>query len=155
MTGRKRSAPGFLSSRLVEARHKANLTQERLAEALKTSRLYVVSLEQGYRAPSPPMLRRLADTLGQPPLWFLDAETVPTLVQLRSAAGLFQRAAAERVGISDQRLAQIELGHCGLSAERAGQLADLYQVSTSVVAGAHDRARKEHAAAMSGTKTKG
>ena len=86
------------------------MRQEDLAEAIGARRLYITNLERGAIAPSPPRLKAIAAQLGIHPLWLLDAEEDPTLVQLRFAAGLYQREAAMALGISDAYLARLEMG---------------------------------------------
>lgn len=110
MATRHRGAPGFSPARLADARHAAGLRQEDLAVSIGARRLYVTNLERGAIAPSPPRLKALADVLNVHPLWLLDAESEPTLVQLRFAAGLYQREAATALNISDAYLARLEMG---------------------------------------------
>ena len=107
---RFRGAPGFTPERLVAARKEIGLRQQDLAESVGVKRLYITALERGTRLPSPPVLLSISKALNVQPLWLLSAEGDPTMVQLRFAAGLYQREASSVLGISDTLLSQYEMG---------------------------------------------
>lgn len=61
------------TSRLVQARVEAGLTQEELARATEISVASIGKYEQGQRFPRGPRLRRIADVTGRPVGWFFEA----------------------------------------------------------------------------------
>lgn len=61
----ERLAPEFeLAQALIEARTKAGLTQEELAERMKTTQSAIARIESGKRLPSTSTLKRFAQATG-------------------------------------------------------------------------------------------
>ncbi|MBZ4373276.1 helix-turn-helix domain-containing protein [Corallococcus sp. AS-1-6] len=69
--------PGFVPSRLVEAREARGLTQLALADQANLSRSTVSAYELGDATPSPAVLDRIATCLGVPVRLFLRPQTAP------------------------------------------------------------------------------
>jgi transcriptional regulator with XRE-family HTH domain len=74
-TGIKR-LPQRIGARLLDLRHGAQLSQERLAKEAGVSINYISLIEKGRRLPSLEVLSRLAEALGAPMTVFLD-EDIP------------------------------------------------------------------------------
>jgi len=55
-----------LAARIKMARQRANLTLDRLGEAVGTSRHHLIRLEKGEHKPKPDMARRIAEATGVP-----------------------------------------------------------------------------------------
>jgi len=64
------STPRFEKDRLVTARTLLGLTQEELAAAADCSVFSIGKIERGERVPRGPLLRKIADALGQPVSYF-------------------------------------------------------------------------------------
>lgn len=91
------------------ARHRIEkgITKEELARRVGVSKRTLTRWEHGQNRPRPSHLTALAKALG---CNVSDLETVNTLSDARRAAGLSQRAFAERVNIPAGSLAAIETG---------------------------------------------
>lgn len=64
MTKRKATLDTISCPGIREAREKAGMSQERLAELAHSCQQHVSDLERGVKSPTIQMLRRLADALG-------------------------------------------------------------------------------------------
>jgi Zn-dependent peptidase ImmA (M78 family)/DNA-binding XRE family transcriptional regulator len=69
--------PGFVRSRLVEAREARGLTQMGLADQVGVKRAAIGSYELGDSTPSPEVLERIASTLGLPVRYFFWEDNAP------------------------------------------------------------------------------
>jgi putative transcriptional regulator len=65
MPTRKRSRAPERGQKLTQARKRAGLTQEQLAEDLGVSRVSIARIETGSRSPSMALALRIADRLGE------------------------------------------------------------------------------------------
>lgn len=61
-----------IGSRIRSARKDAELSHDRLAEAVGTSRQHLIALEKADHRPRVEMLTRIAVATGKTPEWFLD-----------------------------------------------------------------------------------
>lgn len=61
-----------LHERIVWARKRKGISQERLAERIGTSRRHMIRIEKGLHRPGPEFRARIADATEQPPEFFSD-----------------------------------------------------------------------------------
>lgn len=64
----------LIASRIKRARRALDLSHDRLAAAVGTSRQHLISLEKAKHRPRPEMLRRIAEATGREVEWFLDPD---------------------------------------------------------------------------------
>ena len=101
----------FSGSRLAAGRVAAGLTQERLAQLLHTEQTRISEWERGVMTPRPNLIPKMAVAIGLDALEFLASDpAMPTLEDMRLAAGLTMRDIAAQVGISLKRYRLIEIG---------------------------------------------
>ncbi len=101
----------FSGSRLAAGRVAAGLTQERLAKLLHTEQTRISEWERGVMTPRPNLIPKMATAVGLDALEFLASDpAMPTLEDMRLAAGLTMRDIAAEVGISLKRYRLIEIG---------------------------------------------
>ena len=101
----------FSGSRLAAGRVAAGLTQERLAQLLHTEQTRISEWERGVMTPRPNLIPKMATAVGLDALEFLASDpAMPTLEDMRLAAGLTMRDIAAEVGISLKRYRLIEIG---------------------------------------------
>ena len=101
----------FSGSRLAAGRVAAGLTQERLAQLLQTEQTRISEWERGVMTPRPNLIPKMAAAVGLDALEFLASDpAMPTLEDMRLAAGLTMRDIAAEVGISLKRYRLIEIG---------------------------------------------
>ena len=101
----------FSGSRLAAGRVAAGLTQARLAQLLQTEQTRISEWERGVMTPRPNLIPKMAVAIGLDALEFLAADpAMPTLEDMRLAAGLTMRDIAVQVGISLKRYRLIEIG---------------------------------------------
>ncbi len=101
----------FSGSRLAAGRVAAGLTQARLAQLLQTEQTRISEWERGVMTPRPNLIPKMAVAIGLDALEFLASDpAMPTLEDMRLAAGLTMRDIAVQVGISLKRYRLIEIG---------------------------------------------
>lgn len=122
-------------------REQAGLTQRDLGQVIGVSPLAVGLWERGEREPTPTHRAALAEALEVPIRFFNNPSPVPTLAELRRAAGLTQRIAAPRLDMGPSYLGKIEQGHYPPT-RPLGRWGDLYGVSAALVAAAAERTRR-------------
>lgn len=133
---------GFSAARLRRYRlaRKANIAD--LADAAGVSEQTVSAWETGRAAPTPELLAKVAAELR---LTVADLVPIPNdqlgLSDLRAQAGMTQGRAAEALGISATLLGRIEKGRKEYDETRAAQLAELYKVTSELVAEVWQRDR--------------
>lgn len=135
---------GFSGSRLAAARLAAGLTQERLAQLVRSEQTRVSEWERGVMIPRPNVMPRLAAAVGLDALQFLAADpTSPTLEDMRLAAGLTMQEVADQLGISLLRYRGVESGSTRRDppAQIVEHLARIFAVPTVSVRRAVDTAR--------------
>jgi transcriptional regulator with XRE-family HTH domain len=66
--------PRSIGERIIWARKRKGLSQERLALNIGTSRRHMIRLEKNLHAPGPVYRQKLAEALDQPPEMFSDDE---------------------------------------------------------------------------------
>ncbi len=92
--------PGFIGNRLIEAREAREVSTSALADLLQISRQVVYAYEKGTRTPSPDVMTKIADLLGQPVSFFLESDVpspvTPVFFRSRKAALKTQRLKAKR-----------------------------------------------------------
>ena len=64
------SIPNKVNERIVWARKRKGISQEKLAEIVGTSRRHMMRLEKGQHAPKEPMRQKLGEALDQDPDFF-------------------------------------------------------------------------------------
>ncbi|MGF1600108.1 MAG: helix-turn-helix domain-containing protein [Acidimicrobiales bacterium] len=137
----QRPVRSFSPQLLRQARERAGLTQQALADLAEMARTNYVNLENGARRPGPTTLARVAAACGIPAheLSGLAPEQA-TLRDLREWAGFSQAEAAHAAGWeSATTYARIELGTAKLSTDRAQALAAAFCVTTDAVTAAAER----------------
>lgn len=135
---------GFSGSRLAAARLAAGLTQERLAQLVKSEQTRVSEWERGVMMPRPNVMPRLAAAVGMDALEFLAADPEsPTLEDMRLAAGLTMQEVAEQLGVSVLRYRGVESGSTRRdpATQVVDQLARIFAVPAVSVRRAIDTAR--------------
>ncbi len=134
----------FSGSRLAAGRLAAGLTQQRLAQLMHTEQTRVSEWERGVMTPRPGLIPKIAAAIGMDALAFLAADSsVPSLEDMRLAAGLTMDELAEQVGISRYRYRGIEIGAVQREPadELVRRLAHIFAVPTATVRQAIDAAR--------------
>ncbi|MHD0283764.1 helix-turn-helix domain-containing protein [Rhodococcus pyridinivorans] len=133
---------GFSGARLRRYRQALDMTMADLADAAEVSEATVSAWETGRAAPTPPLLKRVADVLRVtvPDLAPIQ-ESRMTLSDLRALAGLTQAEAARELGISATVLGRIEKGRKEYDKDRAASMTKLYGVKSSVVKAVWERNR--------------
>lgn len=82
MTHRIQDAPlKLIAARIRRARREADLSLDRLGEAVGSSRHHLIRLEKGIHRPRLEMLTRIAEATGRQVEWFLDPELEPSPFQ--------------------------------------------------------------------------
>lgn len=134
----------FSGSRLAAGRLAAGLTQERLAQLVRTEQTRVSDWERGLMTPRPDLMPKLAAAIGMDALEFLAVDPAsPSLEDMRLAAGLTMDAVAEQLGISRRRYRGIEIGATRRDPtdELIERLARIFAVPSVTVRRAIDAAR--------------
>jgi transcriptional regulator with XRE-family HTH domain len=143
-TGGQQGAPGFAPARLRAARKAANLTLAAVATEAGVAASTVANWERGERVPRTDRLAVLARITGVRPADLTDDQHPDgdTLRELRVAAGLLQRDAAERAGLSRSWYSWLESGRAAtLSATDCAALARVLGVAETEVRVAHSVGR--------------
>lgn len=70
------SATAPLGDRIVWARKRSGISQERLAEHIGTSRRHMIRIEKGQHRPGQAFLDRIAEATGQPVELFAESEAL-------------------------------------------------------------------------------
>lgn len=86
----------FNPARLILARRRRGWTQIRLAEAAEVTRLTIHRYESGDVEPPPDSIKKLAEILGFPPLFFYGADIDEPTPESASFRGMAAMTAAER-----------------------------------------------------------
>lgn len=68
----------LIASRIRRARRGCDLSLDRLATAVGTSRQHLISLEKARHRPRIDMLTRIAEATGKPVEWFLNPDLDPS-----------------------------------------------------------------------------
>jgi len=63
-----------LAQRIIWARKRKGISQERLAEQIGTSRRHMIRIEKGQHRPGPVLVNRIAEATEQSPSFFSDDE---------------------------------------------------------------------------------
>lgn len=71
----------LISARIRRARREGDLSHDRLAELVGTSRQHLISLEKARHRPRPEMLSKIAEATEREVEWFLDPEQDPSPFQ--------------------------------------------------------------------------
>lgn len=71
----------LIAGRIRKARRSADLSLDRLAESVGTSRQHLISLEKARHRPRVEMLSRIAEATGRQVEWFLDPDLDPSPFQ--------------------------------------------------------------------------
>lgn len=135
---------GFSGSRLAAARRAAGLTQQRLAQLVKSEQTRVSEWERGVMIPRPNVMPRLAAAVGLDALQFLAADpNSPTLEDMRLAAGLTMQEVADQLEISLLRYRGVESGSTRRdpSGQLVAQIARIFAVPAVSVRRAIDTGR--------------
>lgn len=134
----------FIPARLQAARKAAGLTQQQVAARTGLAQAYISALEQGLiHSVEETVIARLAEVLGVA-TEDLQGVTVPAgqpiaavgldpvrLRAARTAAGLTQKALAERTGLDQSRISRLEKGRVGCDVASLQALANALSVSIS------------------------
>ncbi|MFO1431456.1 MAG: helix-turn-helix transcriptional regulator [Candidatus Competibacteraceae bacterium] len=132
----------FIPTRLQAARKAAGLTQQQVAARTGLAQAYISALEQGLiHSVEETVIVRLAEVLGVA-MKDLQAVMVPAgqpmvalgldpsrLRAARTAAGLTQKALAERTGLDQSRISRLEKGRVGCDVASLQALANALNVS--------------------------
>lgn len=84
-----------VSEKIQEARSKAGLTQQQLADAIGTTTQNISQYERGVRNPKIETLRKIADAFGVPVTEFLDRKLLTTVPTCELVEELEKRAGVE------------------------------------------------------------
>jgi transcriptional regulator with XRE-family HTH domain len=143
-TGGQQGAPGFDPVRLRAARKAANLTLATVATETGVAPSTVANWERGERVPRTDRLAVLARVTGVRPADLTD-ETLPgedSLRELRVAAGLLQRDAAEQAGLTRSWYSWLESGRAAtIGPADCAALARVFGVAEIEVRVAHSVGR--------------
>ena len=71
----------LISSRIRKARRSADLSLDKLAERVGTSRQHLINLEKARHRPRLDMLSKIAEATGRQVEWFLDPDLDPSPFQ--------------------------------------------------------------------------
>lgn len=71
----------LIAGRIRKARRTADLSLDKLAESVGTSRQHLISLEKARHRPRVEMLSRIAEATGRHVEWFLDPDRDPSPFQ--------------------------------------------------------------------------
>ncbi|MFF2548367.1 helix-turn-helix transcriptional regulator [Kitasatospora sp. NPDC058063] len=96
--------------RLRELRMQHGMTQSQIAELLNCSRSTVSTWETTGRPPRPFRLRKLADLLGVSVREIVEFGILPTLREMRIAAGMRQADIARRLRVQTSTYCDVETG---------------------------------------------
>lgn len=135
----------FSGSRLAAKRLAAGLTQVHLAELLSTDQARVSEWERGVMTPRPNLIPKIAAAIGLDALELLAAgSATPTVEDMRLASGLTMQAVADRVGITQLRYRNMEIGATRRDPEPQviESLATIFAVPAVTVRSAIDAARQ-------------
>ena len=145
----RRGVQDFSPARLRTARGRANLTLEVLADMSGVSVATLSALERNVSQPGVVTIAAIAKALD---IHISQLVPVPearrTLDHLRVYVGLRQDDVAAALGVSTTVVAQMERGRKPVTAERAQQLATLYEVSVDAVTAAWGRTNDARAARL-------
>lgn len=129
---------GFSPVALRRNMQRTGYTAEEVADEIGLSRQSVSAWLVGRTTPSPKSLSRLAQLLGVTP-----ADLTPgippdsaSLQDMRTRAGLSQSAVAQKLGLLQSLLSDIERGRREFDADTAGKLAALYELPEDEIADA-------------------
>ena len=134
----------FSGSRLAAQRLAAGLTQERLAQLVHSEQSRVSEWERGVMTPRPNLMPKIAAAVGMDALEFLASDsTSPTLEDMRLASGLTMQSVADRLGITQLRYRNMEIGATRRdpAPEIVEQLARIFAVPPVTVSRAIEAAR--------------
>ena len=118
-----------VSEKIQEARSKAGLTQQQLADAIGTTTQNISQYERGVRNPKVETLRKIADALEVPVTEFLD-ETLISMTtgerirKARLRADMTQEQLANKLGICHNSISSWENGVNSISIETLKKIAD-------------------------------
>ncbi|MET9183264.1 helix-turn-helix transcriptional regulator [Kitasatospora aureofaciens] len=116
--------------RLRELRGQRGMTQAQVAEMLGCSRSAVSMWETTGRPPRPSRLKRLADLFGVSVREIVDYGILPTLRDLRVAAGMRQADIARRLHVQTSTYCDVETGRQNIPARWVPVLSVELRVST-------------------------
>lgn len=140
------AAAEFDPARLRRAREQAQLSQVELGLAVGTDGTTIAKYETGARAPRAGRTADMAEVLNLKPSDLLrPGAGIPTLADLRVAAGLSQQAAATAAGLVRTRYSMLERGEVvTLQPGIAEELAKVFGVSIDAIRTAHSVSRAEY-----------
>ncbi|MEU0181505.1 helix-turn-helix transcriptional regulator [Streptomyces sp. NPDC006207] len=125
------------------AREQAGLTKRALAQRIGISEQLMGEIESGRRNATPERIKQLAEALSCPrvaleakrgaALTEADAIAPEAVTYAREQAGLTKQALAERIGIGEQVLDEIESGHRNAAPTNVTQLAQALNCPRAVL----------------------
>ena len=125
-----------VSEKIQEARSKAGLTQQQLADAIGTTMQNISQYERGIRTPKIKALQKIADALGVPVAEFLDEEltSMTTGERIRKArlrAGVTQEQLAALLGVDRATISKYESGIIDPPTSQMNRIADLLSMDSA------------------------
>ena len=125
-----------VSEKIQEARSKAGLTQQQLADKLGVSQQYIGIYESGKRQPKIQTLQKIADALGVPVTEFLDEEltSMTTGERIRKArlrADMTQEQLAALLGVDRATISKYESGIIDPPTSQMNRIADLLSMDSA------------------------
>lgn len=125
-----------VSEKIREARSKAGLTQQQLADKLGTTPQYIGLLESGKRHPKIQTLQKIADALDVPVAKFLDEEltSMTTGERIRKArlrADMTQEQLAALLGVDRATISKYESGIIDPPTSQMNRIADLLSMDSA------------------------
>lgn len=98
-----------VSEKIQEARSKAGLTQQQLADAIGTTMQNISQYERGIRTPKIKALQKIADALGVPMTEFLGGELLSTVPTCELVKELEKRAGVETTMVEPYQDVQVKV----------------------------------------------
>ncbi len=143
---------GFSPASLRRHLQRTGYTVEDVADQIGLSRQAVSAWLTGRTTPSPQSLAKVAHLLDVTPADLTPGVSLDaaTLQDIRTRAGFSQVAVAQKLGVLQSLLSEIERGRRDLNMDLVASMADLYDVAPDDVADAWEQAvtrRKDQLAA--------